>query len=266
MERRVSIIVPCYNQAVFLPETLDSVLAQTYQNWECIIVNDGSPDNTDEVAKMYCEKDNRFKYLYKQNGGLSSARNAGVRASSGEYVLPLDSDDIIGAEYLELAVQVLNTNSKIAVVYCRAHLFGKKKGEWLLPEFSLNKMLGCNLVFCSAVFRRIYYDKTNGYNENMKFGYEDWDFWLSIIELEGEFYRIDKVLFHYRIRSSSMARSLTTDKNILARRQLWENHRKLFAENFFNPMDSFEYSLISESKEYKLGKIVLKPIRKLLGR
>ena len=74
----VSIIVPCYNQAQYLPETLDSVLAQTYPYWECIIVNDGSPDNTEEIAKHYCEKDSRFKYVYKENGGLSSARNVSL--------------------------------------------------------------------------------------------------------------------------------------------------------------------------------------------
>ena len=68
MNPLVSIIVPCYNQAQYLPETLDSVLAQTYPYWECIIVNDGSPDNTEEIAKHYCEKDNRFKYLFKENG------------------------------------------------------------------------------------------------------------------------------------------------------------------------------------------------------
>lgn len=266
MESKVSIIVPCYNQAVFLPETLDSVLAQTYHNWECVIVNDGSPDNTQEVAMMYCQKDDRFKYLYKQNGGLSSARNAGVRASVGEYILPLDSDDIIGPEYIELAVKVLNENSGITVVYCKAQLFGKQKGEWILPEFSANKMLGSNLVFCSSVFRRSYYDKTSGYRENMKYGYEDWDFWLSIIELGGDFYRIDKVMFYYRIRTNSMARSLTTEQNVLLRRQLWENHRKLFAEVFFNPRDSFEYKSVAESKEYKLGKLLIKPLRKLLGR
>lgn len=66
----VSVIVPCYNQAKYLSEALQSVLDKTYENWECIIVNDGSPDNTEEVAKQWVEKDSRFKYFYKENGGL----------------------------------------------------------------------------------------------------------------------------------------------------------------------------------------------------
>ncbi len=95
MEKLVSIVVPCYNQAHFLDETLQSVLDQSYSNWECIIVNDGSPDNTEDIAKQWCNKDYRFTYLYKENGGLCSARNAGISISKGEFILPLDSDDII---------------------------------------------------------------------------------------------------------------------------------------------------------------------------
>ena len=93
MNPLISVIVPCYNQAQYLDECLQSVLDQTYQNWECIIVNDGSPDHTEEIAKRWLEKDNRFRYIYKDNGGLSSARNAGIREAKGEYLFFLDSDD-----------------------------------------------------------------------------------------------------------------------------------------------------------------------------
>ena len=90
MNPLISVIVPCYNQAQYLDECLQSVLNQTYQNWECIIVNDGSPDNTHEIAESYCRKDARFKYFYKENGGLSSARNAGISISNGEFIQFLD--------------------------------------------------------------------------------------------------------------------------------------------------------------------------------
>ncbi len=88
----ISVIVPCYNQAQYLDECLQSVLDQTYQDWECIIVNDGSPDNTEEVAKKWLAKDSRFKYFYKENGGLSSARNAGIKDSIGQFIFFLDFD------------------------------------------------------------------------------------------------------------------------------------------------------------------------------
>lgn len=94
----VSIIVPCYNQAHFLPETLESVLAQTYPYWECIIINDGSTDHTGELAQRWLERDNRFRYLEKRNGGLSSARNAGLKIAKGEYIQLLDADDLLETE------------------------------------------------------------------------------------------------------------------------------------------------------------------------
>lgn len=82
----ISVIVPCYNQAQYLDECLQSVVEQTYPNWECIIVNDGSPDNTEEIALQWTEKDSRFIYIKKENGGLSSARNAGLEIAKGKWI------------------------------------------------------------------------------------------------------------------------------------------------------------------------------------
>ena len=118
MSKLVSIIVPCYNQAYFLSEALESVLNQTYSNWECIIVNDGSPDNTKTVASKWCDKDKRFNYVEKKNGGLSSARNAGIAISKGEYILPLDADDIIHESFLSKLVPVLENDDALASVSC----------------------------------------------------------------------------------------------------------------------------------------------------
>lgn len=88
----VSIIVPCYNQGHLLCDALDSVLMQTYIDWECIIVNDGSTDNTESVALAYCEKDARFMYFYQDNQGVIASRNNAIRKSNGRYILPLDGE------------------------------------------------------------------------------------------------------------------------------------------------------------------------------
>ncbi len=260
----ISIIIPCYNQAKYLNETLDSVISQDYENWECIVVNDGSIDNTEQIALIYCDKDSRIKYFYKKNGGLSSARNTGISLSKGKYILPLDSDDKIDREYCKLAVKELERNDRLKIVYCRANFFGVRSGEWVLPDFSIDKILGQNIIFCSGFFRRSDYNLTSGYNENMKFGLEDWDFWLSILELGGEVLKIDKVLFFYRIRIDSMARSLDDEKNRILRKQLWENHKKIFADNFLDPTLTFEYLNYANSLEFKVGSVVIKPLRKIL--
>ena len=117
----ISVIVPCYNQAQYLDECLQSVLDQTYTDWECIIVNDGSPDHTEEIAKKWVEKDTRFIYLSKENGGLSSARNAGIEIAKGEWILPLDADDKIGNLYLELGEKEFDKD--YTIVYCDAAFF-----------------------------------------------------------------------------------------------------------------------------------------------
>ena len=101
---RVSIIIPCYNQAKYLEETLYSILNQTYSNWECLIVNDGSSDETEQIAKQFTARDKRFNYFFKENGGLSSARNFGLNKSTGTYIQFLDSDDFIDNAKLELSI------------------------------------------------------------------------------------------------------------------------------------------------------------------
>jgi glycosyltransferase involved in cell wall biosynthesis len=237
----VSVIVPCYNQAQYLPETLQSVLDQTYMNWECLIVNDGSPDNTEEVALEWIKKDIRFKYLKKQNGGLADARNYGIKASSGEYILPLDSDDLIATTYIEKAAKKLKQNPEIGIVYCKAKLFGNQTGLWSIPKHTLKRGLTQNTIFCSALFRRNDFNKTHGYNSNMIFGYEDWDFWLSLIEHQIKVYRISESLFLYRVKEISMRSLINWERMIYLHKQIIQNHQTLYQEHFRNPYIIIKY-------------------------
>lgn len=227
----VSVIVPCFKQAQYLSETLDSVLAQTYLNWECIIVNDGSPDNTEEIALSFCDKDYRFKYLKQDNQGVSNSRNNGILMSSGEYILPLDADDIIDPSYIEKAEQILDKHPEIKVVYCLADKFGSANEEWYLPEYDFRKMLFENLIFCSALFRRSDFDRSKGYDDKMVSGLEDWDFWLSLLGPEDKVHRIDEILFHYRIKDVSR-NSVSKDEKQVAFlcRIIYNNHKEYYAE------------------------------------
>ena len=273
---RVSVIVPCYKQAQYLPEALDSVLAQTYSHWECIIINDGSTDNTEEIAQQYCEKDKRIKYIYKENEGLSSARNTGIKNSVGVYILPLDADDKIANTYLEKSVKILDEDQKIGILYSEAELFGEQFGKWDIPGFNFSEFLNDNQIFCSAFFRREDYDKTNGYNSNMIYGLEDWDFWLSLIEKEVEVYKIPETLFYYRIRNNSMVREMDFDKKKYLQNIIVRNHPILYANRYYNPIHlytenveiksklasvSHQLETIKKSKAYKLSLILAAPVR-----
>ena len=146
---KVSIIVPCYNQAQYLSEALQSVLDQTYENWECIIVNDGSPDNTKEVAQEWVKKDSRFIYLYKENGGLSSARNAGIAIADGEFIQFLDCDDIIEEKKLEAQIKHLENNLDVNISVSGFRYFNYDKNNM--------RILGRNNFIHEVVFNR--YDK-----------------------------------------------------------------------------------------------------------
>ncbi len=207
----VSIIVPCYNQAQYLDECLESVLNQTYSNWECIIVNDGSTDKTGALAENWCIKDKRFQYFEKENGGVASARNYGVSKSNGEFILPLDADDYIGENYIEICEHEMNTNSKLKLVYGDPFKFGEVNEKWNLPEYSFENLLQFNMIFCTAMYRRSDFDRIGGYDENMKHSAEDWDFWICLLKDGGDVLKTTKCLFYYRIKEESRNSNLSHD-------------------------------------------------------
>ena len=114
---KVSVVVPAFNAGRFLPETLKSVLRQTYPHWECLVVDDGSTDDTAAVARAACESDPRFRYHFQRNRFCAGARNAGLGLATGEYVQFLDADDLILEEKLEAQVAILETHPEIDVSY-----------------------------------------------------------------------------------------------------------------------------------------------------
>jgi glycosyltransferase involved in cell wall biosynthesis len=248
---KVSVVIPCYNQGVYLDEAVDSVLAQTYGDFEIIVINDGSTDEfTNRLLAGYGKPGTRI--VTTRNQGPAAARNAGIRESLGDYILPLDADDRIGPCYLEKAVKVLETNPDIGIVYCLGELFGAGRGPVAAPDFSVGKMLLSNLIFASALFRKEDWEKTGGYNPNMTCGCEDWDFWLSIIELPKNVFRIPEVLFFYRIKDVSRNTSMDAEKQLDMHMRLMKNHKDLYidhARSFFRL-----YYAITGSRIYRLLK------------
>ena len=196
----VSIIVPVFNQGKYLTETLESVLKQTYQKWECVIVNDGSTDNSERIALEFVKRDQRFKYFHQENFGVSAARNNGIMHSNGQFILPLDGDDIILPRYIKKCVEHFNSHPETTVVTAKAKRFGTNTGIWRLPKYSWDTIIWINCLVVCSMFKRSDYDKTGGYSEEL--GYlEDWDFWLSLLNPDSIVFQIEEVLFKYRLRS-----------------------------------------------------------------
>ena len=227
----VSIIVPCYNQAQYLDEALQSVLDQTYKNWECIIVNDGSSDNTSEVAQRWVEKDCRFQYIYQENGGVSSARNLGILNARGKFVLPLDADDKIGLSYIEKGVEAFENNSNLKVVYCKAVKFGKERGSWNLPFFSLQKLTIDNIIFCSALYKKEDWQRIGGYDVTMFLGLEDWEFWIALLKNGGEVECLNEVGFYYRIKEKSRQLDITQNYKKELKEYIIKKHPDFYLKN-----------------------------------
>lgn len=261
----VSIIVPCYNQGDFLADALDSVLAQEYTSWECIIVNDGSTDNSEEIALSYTKKDPRFHYLSHPNSGVSYSRNRGISECLGELILPLDGDDKISKNYLSLAVSHFIKNPDTKLVYCKARLFGRHNMVWNLPEYNYTQLLFDNMIFCSALFRKKDFMETAGFDVDMDKGLEDWEFWLRFLKPTDIVYRIPEICFFYRIKKSS--RNTDINKHEQNLKALYDKivskHRHLYMGNE-NPLYIYSKQKTKHKKsiEYKIGKVVLFP-RKL---
>ena len=261
----ISVVVPCYNQAQYLDECLQSVLNQTYQDWECIIVNDGSPDHTEEIAKKWVEKDARFSYLFKENGGLSSARNAGIEIAKGEWILPLDADDKIGVRYLELAEKEFEKD--YTVIYCEAELFGNEIGKWHLPEFSLENLAKKNCIFCSAFYKKEDWKKVNGYDINMIYGLEDYEFWISLLKNKNTVKKLPQTLFYYRVKENSMLTSLKSERINKMFNYISKKHTDFFLEYLgsFNELFLLQentlkkYDKLLNSKKIKFLEFILKP-------
>lgn len=223
----VSVVIPCYNQGQYLAEAVASVDAQTFTDWEIIVVDDGSTAAaTQEILERFNHP--RARLIRSPNRGIGGARNLGISHAAGRYILPLDCDDRIAPTYLAQAVALLETRADLGIVYCRAEFFGSQSGPWLLPPFRLPDFIFEPCIFCSALFRRADWELVGGYNPALRRGYEDHDFWLALVGRGRGVHQLPEVLFHYRRTPQSMAQSLDLDAQVAAFMTMYGRHRDLF--------------------------------------
>lgn len=233
MKPILSIIIPCYNSQDTLEGTLRSVVNQDFQDWEAIIVNDGSPDNLELIALKYVEMDSRFIYFKKENGGLGSARNYGVKKANGLYILPLDSDNQVEKSFASEAIHVFNNNLNVGVIHGNAEYYGEKTGIWEIDTFCLDKMLAHNYIDACAIYKKSIWKQVGGYDEKMPYqGHEDWEFWVALSNLDTKFYHLQKTTFRYYVSSSSMIRSFTDEMVLVNQDYIVKKHSRLFHEHY----------------------------------
>ena len=227
-ETLVSVVIPCYNQRRYLAESIGSVLASSGAEYEIIVVDDGStdPETCEILAALNYP---RTRLIRRSNGGLAAARNSGIAVAQGRYILPLDADDRIGPAYLAQAVQAFASDDRLGIVYCRAEKFGAESGAWRLPPFSRWRMRLGNVIFCSALYRKADWETVGGYDEQLRHGWEDWDFWLSLLELGRRVRCLQLTGFYYRKNPTSMAAGMAAGLKVELHRQLMAKHTRFFS-------------------------------------
>ena len=227
----VSIIIPTYNRAHIISETLDSVFAQTYSNWECIVVDDGSTDNTDAILASFIEKDSRFQYMHRPEHRLKSAstcRNIGFENSKGSYIQYLDSDDLLTENKLQEQVKILSTTSDYAIATCRWARFRTLGTEIKMIENletfqdfdsvelflnALGNSMGYFPPHCYLIKRKLI-EKSGGWNEYLSLN-DDCEFMMRVLVNTENIYFSTEALVYYRYGSPTNLSSYNDEQRVI---------------------------------------------------
>lgn len=228
----ISVIIPCYNVGKYIPDSIGSVLQQTYNNVECIVIDDGSTDDTEQIVKNISKTDNRVQYYRKENGGPSSARNYGIGKANGDLIQFLDSDDWLNTDKFNYQVDYINKHQikddkfvlysdfKIVwygnnneIIQQATHEFEPLDQETLKKRI-IGRQFGLDtptpLSVCSTLFSKSILQEYK-FNENM-FGYEDLTFFIHLLYGDTKFYYTPVIGFYYRQRNDSISKDKSVSR------------------------------------------------------
>lgn len=268
----ISIVIPCYNDALYIEESVNSAINQTYPNTEIIIVDDGSNLETKKVLNTLKEKVDVI--ITQNNQGVCVARNNGIKKAKGDYILVLDSDDFFEAKFLEGAYNVIKNNENVGLVTCFTNVINVK-GEHLYiskPTGSgIDEVLYNNNAMGCCFFTREVWLKVGGYDIKMKNGYEDWEFNISVAKLGYKIEVIEEVLFNYRKkRISRSSKAIKHKKEI--RKYVFKKHKDIAIRNYEKTIDFFlneieinknEVLRYKKSKSFKIGHFIVLNLNRL---
>ena len=282
---KVSVIIPCYNQAEYLTEAVASVSAQTMPDWECIVVNDGSPDNTREITQSLAKRDSRIRYVEQENGGTSAAKNAGLDVMVGQYVQFLDADDRIHPRKLELQLASMPATGEMAVSYTDFE-FEARDPSIEIPNQLLNPIIDLQNPLLDIARRwgrelgvpihsflldaRFFTDHGIRFDPGICY-HEDYDCWLSVFALHPRLARVPDKLAVYRLHAGTA--TTNRDRMLHGRVQVLIKHRRLLRSDAevrraldrkYREVREYAYSVLPRSERLKLR--ALRIVRKLVFR
>jgi glycosyltransferase involved in cell wall biosynthesis len=225
----VSVIIPCHNYGKYLGEAVDSVLNQTYKNLEIIIINDGSADNTDSVAKQYEKNYSNIRYISQKNLGIVKTRNVVVDQAKGEYLIQLDADDWLDKDYVDKTLQVAK-DSKAEIVYTDYKKFGDKTETSDFPDFSLEQLKNRNYIHISCLVKTASIKKFKFDEKLDKLSHEDWELFLNMCLNGNKAKKCSGTFLNYRIHSLGRNNLHESDQHMLNYAKVYayaiEKHRK----------------------------------------
>jgi glycosyltransferase involved in cell wall biosynthesis len=254
----ISVIVPCYNLGLYLYDALASVLAQTFQDFEVILIDDGSTDEYTRwlVSRLEAPK---TRILRQENRGLPATRNLGIRQSRGRYVCCLDADDLLRPGFFATAIPILDSQPDVGLVTGWFELFDERKEVYQPRDFSLAGLLTFSPVMEPALFRKEAWEKVGGYCETFSAsGIEDWDLWLSLVEAGYRAHVVPEVLHDYRIRPDAMSVSMYQPETWgRLCRELYDRHRSSYDQHYGKVLENLNihwaqlknWSLVLERSE-----------------
>lgn len=242
-KKDISIILPVYNAEKIIDRTINTIEKQSYNNFELIIINDGSTDHTKEICLQHSEKNPKIKYIEIENNGVSNARNLGVSMAKGEYICFIDSDDEYDSKFLETMVRQIEEKKLVVCAYDRIN---EKNGN--IREIKVNKdintkkikqqieILQSNLLF-NQVWNKIYSKniiKENNikFDKNLSIG-EDYVFNIEYIKYIESIEYIDKILYKYYTKETGLS-LLKRDNKLKIKLENWKKNKKLYIEKGWN--------------------------------
>ena len=270
MQTKISIIIPCYNDEPYIEQSINSALGQDYENKEVIVIDDGSNEVT--KAKLRELEPRVTKLITQENKGASAARNAGISAAKGKYILTLDSDDYFEKSFCRKAFKIINENPEAKIISCYAKRF--RNNEFVIIKHrnaTIKDFLKYNHALGNALFYKSDWEKIGGYDEKMECGYEDWEFFLRILQDGGYSHIIPEPLFNYRLKEVSNSTMAERNKYELLK-YIYLKHKDLYSDNFEILIDHLlsRLEIVEKAErknlnkpEFRIGEKILKPIRKI---
>lgn len=265
----VSVIIPCFNDAQYIEQSVLSALNQTYPNKEVIVVDDGSNAKTKAILNNLMPQ--ITKLITQENKGQSAARNIGIKEAKGDYILVLDSDDYFDPTFCEKAVAVFESRKEVKIITSFVNRFISNKIVDVFKPLGgdLLKFLSNNHATGSCMFLKSDFKKTNGYDELMRKGFEDWEFYIRLLQDGGIAYVIPEPLFNYRLRNDSTTSKANKIKYDLLKyiyfkhKDLYIANYELFITHLLSRIEREEKEKLKNTQrlEFKIGKAILKPLR-----